>query len=359
MTEGAFVIRDCEEPDPERLYKMVYEITPTIGTATSGDGLHWKPGPESPIGGKFLEPSSFYKYDGLYIVNGQADGRSEGGHPRGRTGYAYVSADFEHWLAESCESFAMPEPADPTARGGDKPYDQAHLGVGAVSCGNALVGLYCMWHNRPYPTAGDSFGMGTTSGDFGLVVSNDGLHFREPVKGHVFLRRDQSPVTPLKHIQYQTILCQANGILNVGEETRIYHGRWANASRIEDYYGEVALATLPRDRWGALGLFPDKAEGSVWSAPMKLPEGGCEATLNAEAAAAISVEVADYRFALLAAFSGENTGGTTAPGGLDCPVVWPGRSLAALGGRTVRFRLRLKRTGDLDPRLYAIYLRSA
>ena len=33
---------------------------------------------------------------------------------------------------------------------------------------------------------------GATSGDFGLVVSNDGLHFREPVKERVWLHRDES-----------------------------------------------------------------------------------------------------------------------------------------------------------------------
>ena len=50
---------------------------------------------------------------------------------------------------------------------------------------------------------------------------------------------------------------------------------WRNAGddksqpgyQITDRYSEIAVATLPRDRWGALGLFPDKSEGSVWSAP--------------------------------------------------------------------------------------------
>jgi hypothetical protein len=302
MTEGAFVVKDPDDPDPGRRYKMVYEISDgaTIRTAASADGLRWVAGPELPIGRKFLEPSSFYHYHGLYIVNGQGEGRSEGGHARGRTGYVYVSPDFVRWTHESCESFALPEPADPAARGGAT--DQVHLGVAPVSLGSVLVGLYCIWHSRPFPTPNDWFGMGTTSGDFGLVVSNDGLHFREPVKGHVLLHRNESPVTPIPNAKYQTILCQANGILNVGEETRIYHGRWANTERIDDYYAEVALATLPRDRWGALGLFPDATEGSVWSAPVTLPERGCDVLLNAEGTAGIRVELADDRFKLLPAF---------------------------------------------------------
>ena len=363
MTEGAFIIKEPDDPNPERRYKMVYETSDgaTIRTATSADGLHWSAGPPFPITKKFLEPSSFYHYDGLYIVNGQGEGRSEGGHPRGRTGYAHVSPDFEHWTHESCESFALPEPADPAARG--QATDQVHLGVGAASLGNVLVGLYCIWHSRPFPTPKDWFGMGTTSGDFGLAVSNDGLHFREPAKGHVFLHRDESPATSIPrgraaNARYQTILCQANGILNVGDETRIYHGRWANTEHIEDYYAEVALATLPRDRWGALGLFPDATEGSLWSAPVTLPTGGCELVLNADGAGGVQVEVADDRFALLPAFSGEHGGKASAPGGLECSVAWPGSTLATLGGRTVQFRLRLAKAGNVDPRLFAIYLRA-
>ena len=260
-------------------------------------------------------------------------------YPAGRQGGAIVSADFDHWLQETGEGFWLPEPHDPSQRGHTKPYDQVHIGVGATSFGNACVGLYCIWHNRPFPTPTDWFGIGTTSGDFGLLVSNDGLHFREPVKGHVWLRGDESPVN-LPGVKHTMIMCQGNGILNVGDETRIYHGRWANTADVNDYYAEIALATLPRDRWGSLGLFPDQAEGSVWSCPVTLPTNGCEVRLNADDAANMRVEIADERFTLLPAYSGEQSGKSTAADGLDCPVVWPAGSLQALSGETVRFRFQ-------------------
>ena len=116
------------------------------------------------------------------------------------------------------------------------------------------------------------------------------------------------------------MLCQAGGILNVGDETRIYHGRWRNTPYGEEYYGEVALATLPRDRWGALGLFPDQTEGSVWSCPVTLPAGGCRMILNADRACDMRVEIADERFNLIPAYSGEQSGAVQDEGGLDCPV---------------------------------------
>ena len=318
-------------------------------TATSADGLHWTPGPCLGYD-QFVEHSSFYKFDGLYIVHAQKGGhwgRSEGGHGQGRQGFAWASPDFDHWLVEYADSFTLPEPRDPQARGQGNPYDQVHLGVGAYSYGNVLVGLYGLWHNRA--------AFGENSADFGLVLSNDGLHFREPVKGHVYLEAGESPATAVQGQEYPTVLCQANGILNFGNETRIYHGRWRNA-RNEDYTGEVALATLPRDRWGGLGLFPDASRGSLWTAPIILPDGDLRLTLNADGATGMTVELADERFNLFPAFSGEHCGRSLTLGGLDCPVRWPSSDLPALAGQTVRVHISVQRQGEVQPRLYALYL---
>lgn len=363
VTEGVTLIKDEDDPNPQRRYKMVYNaLAPktsfTIRTATSPDGLHWTAGDGYPFE-SFIEQASFYKFNGLYLVNGQVASpwvRSEGGANRGRQGYVAASSDFDTWLQESAESFLLPEPAAPEERGIPKPYEQVHLGTGAATFGNILVGFYCVWHNRP--TSDDWFGHARTSGDLVLVISNDGIHFREPVKGHVYLAGTDSLVTPVPGKSYPTILCQSNGILNVRDETRIYHGRWRNAGPGEDYYAETALATLPRDRWGALGLFPDSAEGSVWSAPIVLPDGGFEVLLNADGANGMRVEISDENFRLLPEFSGENSGHTGLAGGLDCPISWTQGNLASLAGQTIRLRVHL-RQNDATPRLYAIYLRAS
>jgi hypothetical protein len=118
----------------------------------------------------------------------------------------------------------------------------------------------------------------------------------------------------------------------------------------------VALATLPRDRWGALGLVPRQAEGTAWSTPVRLPPTGFKLTLNAEGASSIQVEIADERFSLPPDFSGGLSGSTTATAGLDCPVAWK-KDTRALAGRTVRFRFKLLRSTDsVEPRLYAVGL---
>jgi hypothetical protein len=369
--ETVSLIKEESDPNPERRYKMVYNghngKTWVIRTATSADGLHWKGAPDYAID-QFIETSSFYRFNGLYVTNGQRITLSEGGNAEGRQGRALVSVDFDRWLPGHTDAFLLQEPLDPAQRGTLKPYDQVHLGVGGAPFGNVVVGLYGLWHNM----SGDEsqkgrwgwFGYARTSADLGLLVSNDGLHFREPVKGHVYLSRHEAAATPVPGKNYPTVLCQSgNGILNVGNETRIYHGRWLNAEYGMGYLGEVGLATLPRDRWGALGLHPAGSKpfqptGSVWSTPIRLPEGGAKVVLNADGADHMAVEVSDASFQLLPEYSGDRAGKSAEAKGLDCAVAFPAGSLAALGGKTVRFKVNMKKGETSDPRLYAVYLRT-
>jgi len=355
-TEGAFIVREDDDPDPSRRYKMVYENTsakrPTVDTAVSADGITWHGVGRA---AKLLEPSSLYVFDGIYHIGAQNLSYSgEGGHLAGRQGFTWISTDFKQWLPEAGESFLLPEPVDPNARGHDRPYTQVHLGVGGVSYGNVVVGLYCQWHNHPNP--GDWFGTGTTYGNLGLLVSSDGQHFREPVKGYVFLNRHQSWAKIAPYIHSEEILTQSgNSILNVGDETRIYHGRWMNTEKVENYYTEIALATLPRDRWGALGLAPMAKAGAVWTAPLTLEKAGDQVAFNADGVAGLRVEIADARFHLLPDYSGANAG-TVAGDGLASAVTWPKVGLDALVGQKVRLRIQFSRSASDDPRLFAAYI---
>jgi len=369
--ETVSLIKEENEPNPQRRYKMVYNAhngkTWVIRNATSADGIHWNAAADFGID-QFIETSSFYRFNNLYVVHGQRMTHSEGGHPEGRQGRAIISPDFDRWLPGHANAFLITEPADPAQRGTLKPYDQVHLGIGAASFGNVLVGLYGLWHNQP-GKGGQAdrwgwFGYARTSADLGLVISNDGLHFREPVKGHAYISRVDSAATPVPGKDYPTVLCQSgNGILNVGNETRIYHGRWLNAEYGGGYNGEVGLATIPRDRWGAVGLYPDDSRyfqphGSVWSAPVQLPESGGKVVLNADHADRMSVEISDENFKLLPDYSSDRRGKSSEQSGLDCAVSWPAGSLAALGGKTVRFRIQMNKEGSANPRLFAVYLRS-
>jgi hypothetical protein len=375
IVSGALVIRDDSDPDPARRYKMAYQFFPdqtepaipeygawpSVTLATSPDGLRWTV-TAIPYLNQFVEPSSFIRHQGQYMIHYQVMQQgngygAEGGSLCGRTGVARISPDFNRWPNLLAEAFALPEPEDRSLRGFSGPYDQVHLGVGAFSQGSVCVGLYGLWHNAEFMDA-----FGDISCDFGLLVSNDGIRFREPVKGARFLTREESPVTAAPGVQCHTILSQANGILNVGAETRIYHGRWRNAGnhgeggKFSNYYAEVALATLPRDRWGAWGLNPNEAEGTVCSVPIALPPGGGELVLNAEATQCLSVELLDEQFVPIPGFAGGKANGGDQ---LDGVVRWKGRDLCELGGRRVRIQVRLTRSGDSSPRLYALYVQDS
>ena len=378
-TFGAYVVKDEADPDPSRRYKMIYEYAwqgrnklageqgGTARAAWSSDGINWTVGPRNMLD-SFIEPCALYRFNGLWFINGHknraAYGPGEGGSDRGRQADVHVAIDFPNFLREHVESFTLPDPVDPKERSTNGRYDQVHMGVGGATFGNVVVGLYGMWHNAHYV---ESFN--DISCDLGLVVSNDGLRFREPVKGHRFISTQDSPVTPVPGRSHHTILVQSgNGILNVGGETRIYFGRWRNADfrRGEnvptDYYGEVALATLPRDRWGALGLFAGTTEGSVISTPVTLPSlaasGGADLalSLNADGADAMRVDVLDQGFKPLPLFSGANGGVPAEANGLDCAVNWPAAKLGQLGGQTVRLRTAVRRRGGGEPRIYALGL---
>jgi hypothetical protein len=374
IVSGAAVIRDDAEPNPARRYKMVYQFfpdqteppipeygtLPSMACAVSPDGLKWTM-TGMPFVNQFVEHCSFIRHNGQYIVHSQAfPGNSwgggaytEGAAAGGRTGVAHATCDFDRWPDFWQWAFALPESRDPAERGADKLYDQVHLGVGAVSLGNVCVGIYGVWHNQPF---GENFGKVTC--DLGLVISNDGIHFREPAAspGQAFIHREASPATVVPGREFSTILCQGNGILNVGDETRIYHGRWRNVGqKAEDiaafYSAEVALATLPRDRWGALALNPGVDEGAVCSASLALPANNANLTLNADGVAGLTVDLLDEQLRPMPGFTeGQIVGGD----GLDCPVQWPGHTLSELSGRTVRVQVKMRRLGETSPRLYAM-----
>lgn len=369
------VIRDDDDPRPDRRYKMVFGFQDTVlkmsrvGTAVSADGLRWRRLPNDASGPNFAEIGSFYKQGGLYFVNAQIRGWAEGDRPEGRQGYAWVSKDFDTWIPEPAPSFKVPEPVEESGYGTHglprANYTQVHLGVGAASFGNVAVGLWGMWNNRE-----PNWGEGGIDCHLGLVVSQDGIHFDEVVKGLPYIKSTDSPADPVPGKNYPTILHQSNSMFTVGNETFIYHGRWRNvdfqklSGKIQfqhiakNYWGAVALARIPRDRWGGFSLAgedpwrPIKTQGAVWTAPITLPKDVRSLiSLNASGLSGLKVEVADQAFETIPGF-GE--GVAEGKDGFDAKVSWKGKDLRELAGRTVRLRVHFKRLDETQPRLFAI-----
>lgn len=298
----------------------------------------------------------------MYVAIGQKTGPhySENATPNSRQGRAHISYDFETWSQAQAEALLLPEPLDLSQRGGFGPYDQVHVGIGTANYNNVTVGLYGLWHNQP--------DFRDITCDLTLAVSNDGLHFRQVVQGMPYIDHRDSPLSVHKTSIPQSILTQGNGIVSVGDKTLIYHGRWTSGGllgkptetgtyelhtdKMHEYYSEIALAEIPRDRWGGLGVFPNSSEGHAWTAPVRLPhsKNGFHISLNGTALENITVDIATHDMQIIEDY---RNGKASAGDGFDSLVSWE-NDIQKLAGEKVRLRIHFKRENNLDARLYAI-----
>src|SRR5262249_57710026 len=137
---------------------------------------------------------------------GWGSGRSGGGG-WGRRLVLHWSGDFVHWSHDRLFSFKRYGYRSP-----DVSLEEAHEPVGVWNRGNVLVGMYGLWHGARE--------IKDRRMDLGLLVGNDGVHFREPIPDFAFLRAGQDGEWD------QRGLVHGQGYLNVGEKTYFYYGAW-------------------------------------------------------------------------------------------------------------------------------------
>ncbi len=184
LFDGQPVLTSCpilyepEDPDPDRRFKMAIETslyTNKLAVAYSADGLRWKESPNNPVG-PAQETGSVVKHNGCYYVTSQDELGYHGSHfGIARKMVTFASYDFETWTRASCLSFQRdnipPRPMAPH----HNMSEEAHQGAMLWSRGNVIIGVYDMWHGNP-------MGEQTLIDiDLGMVVSNDALHYREPI----------------------------------------------------------------------------------------------------------------------------------------------------------------------------------
>ena len=259
------VLHDPSDPDSARRYKAAYiahvpygdirggmskiggkdsRVLATI-CATSADGLTWKVVGDRPAnaGGESYEVSSLYRFGNFYYTTGQLlsprNGRANGSRVE-RVMQAYRSPDFLNWSQATALAFARPgQLMNPSAPG-----QQTHMGAGLWNRGNVLVGLYGMWQDAAAPPAqGESFNKGVRA-DLGLIVSNDGIHFREPTPDFKVIARGKVGAWD------DTALLQGHAFVNVGEQTMIWYSHWDTDGKLKSM--DIGLATLRRDGFGYL-----------------------------------------------------------------------------------------------------------
>lgn len=362
LNQGAHHVQSCvvyhdpDDADSDRRFKMLFQsrkYKSRFAAAFSADGLIWRESPANPVG-SWLEMAGGTRHNGCYYVCGQG-----GSHAGGvRQLVSHISYDFENWSQASCMGMRRSNvtPRSPVA--GSSAGEQIHLGASLWNRGNVIVGFYGMWNGHP------SNDRRLVTMDLGLAVSNDALHYREPVPDYpiVSAAEDGWQELPFGHslVNYPALI-QGQGFEQVGDETLFWYAPWPEQSS-----DGVRVASWPRDRLGYFQPFPAARmrtgqEAHVISAPIDLGASDAQLTLNLDGLgkySAVSAEVIGERLEPIAGFTAADCVAPTSSG-LAQPVTWKDRATLPCEHGPVRLRLNFSGVRVEDIKLYAAYLARA
>jgi hypothetical protein len=375
------VIFDPADPDSSRWYKMAYitrdvpTTSATTGTATSPDGLRWTLANARMFTKGHFENTSLIRFGGLYYLSGQNipshDAGLADGSPAGRVMKIFFSPDFRHWSNGRALGFYRSDYAPKPLSAGE----ENHMGAGQWNRGNVILGLNGRWHGRTilHPPTSEHIANDALIGltiDLGLIISNDAVHYREPVRNFVMVRHGPDADWD------SYALLQGNAFANTDRETFIWYGNWNTAktdsvpvaseplpaSAIEKSPG-VGLLRLPRDRFGFFSkllavsqernpAYNVKRDASCLTESIRLAR---PSTLSANVdevapGAALRIALVDDAEQPLAGYTAE-----LSENSLKAPVAWSG------GRNTLPvdtpFRVKVSWPVDVDAaKLYALYI---
>ncbi len=363
------VMYDEADPDPSRRYKAVFiahvpiedipggmsnvgkkekRICSTIAIA-SADGLSWKVVGDRPVnaGGERFEVTSLYRFGDFYYSTGQLLSPwtwLPDGSDSGRVIMAYRSPDFKTWSQAKAFAFARPGQLASTPVKGE----QTHMGAGLWNRDNVMVGLYGMWQDAPTPPPpGASSHLLGVRIDLGLVISNDGIHFREPVANFKVIARG-------KEGEWDDVaLLQAHAFVNEGDQTMIWYSHWDTGGKLKSM--DVGLATLRRDGFGYLSPKQEDNDAQFITTLLTAKKGG-RLRLNVDGVTAgtpLTVELLDHRDQPLAGYSGTAAAQVTT-NGTQLDLTWPQGHATALPAEP--FAVKVKFPVNSKARVYAVYL---
>lgn len=354
--QSCVVYHDPEDPDPNRLFKMVYQTRiyqSRFAVAYSPDGLVWTPSPNNPVG-TWLEMAGGMRFNGTYYLTGQG-----GNHVhRLRNLVTYTSHDFENWSTASVlgmmrsRNDRLYQPWQSTAG------RQIHLGAALWNRGAVTLGFYGMWDGH-YSNDRRLVVM-----HLGLAVTNDGLHYREPVPDYpiVSAAEDGWDILPdTRTSDNYPSLIQGQGFENMGDETLFWYAPWP-----EQASDGIRVASWPRDRLGSFSAYLDsrmrnRNESHVISAPIDLEGKAARLRVNVDGIgehAHLRCAVLDERMRPLPGYGIGDCEGPRASG-LSEAVQWTAHDrIRAQAGR-IRLRVEFGGVRPEDVSLFALYLDEA
>ena len=374
------------QPDapPARRYLMVIEFTawrhlkkpPPLEMASitrfaaSPDGYRWTMLQEEPgVVGQHHEVFCLYRYrDRYHIAGHQASPLLYLPLQRHRalpycgprTMVVWRSPDVDRWPLETCHAFFKPmQSSSPYRTGWDR--EEVHMGAYVTPYPNVCLGVCGQWHHpiTGAPERPDYRGE-EVAVDLGFILSNDGVHFREPAPGFTFVGRDQElswdrdwrdNTTRDRMLEQGPVLMEQGPLLNIGDRTVLYYTACTPHGNLMGSMSNIGMATLPRERFGSLTPVDgadygqavtdtiQAASAAQLCANVELPPGGrLEAALTDPDGLA---ELPGYELDASRALT---------ESGLAQRLTWRDRPALPAGA----FRIRIRLTAG--SRLYALYV---
>lgn len=350
ISYNPLVLYDPDESDASKRFKIAYtgyrhpeadnSNMAMIRVAYSPDGLRWTDEPATPAVRNFwTEVSGMYRWNGVYYVNGQSSYPPS--NPK-RAMISFASPDLVHWEQAAIVSFYRPEKQEGFHVG-----RQVHLGAAIWHRRNVLLGLYGAWEGPPTNRRPD------VRMNLGLIISNDGLLFREPEPDFAFIRWGTEPSG------WKTFrLLQGSAFVNHGDKTYIWYGAGIGEHEAIENQCEVGLATLPRDRFGC--LTPQKPDAFWTSHTLPPIPGGARLAVNVDGIdddAHLEIDILDPSLKPVADYSGGKAA-VVKNSGLRESVIWAGGESIPTE-RPWRIRARFVGASATDIRFYCLYIRPA
>jgi hypothetical protein len=371
------VLDEPDDPNPQHRYKMAAHVwTPKSETRRNGalapfvsaDGFTWKflgettpvdaelPEADTVIPPLHIEPAGgLYKWDGLYHTSGQNAIAAERPY-HGRVSRTSISGDFANWSQTSAIQSVRAHQHELLGPGKSRIGEQIHEGNSVWNRGNVLLGISGIWHGTPE--------WKDLTIDLGLVVSNNGVHFREAMTEWTFLERGKDGEWD------QGGLLQGQGFENVGDETWVYYGAWDPRNwESSPPRGGVGIAVLARDRFADL-VVDESTKGpgdyqmketvaSFLTQSIEIEKGRRHLFVNADGlgeAATLKIELLDHFLKPLAGFSGEDAAMVSA-NGFQTPVKFGGKSEITGLPERVKVRVTFEGKNRTNIRFSAMYVR--
>ncbi|HEY6167592.1 MAG TPA: hypothetical protein VI454_06105, partial [Verrucomicrobiae bacterium] len=205
------------------------------------------------------------------------------------------------------------------------------------------------WQDGPKEKPKGSSHLWGTHIDLGLIVSNDGVHFREPVPDHKVIAHGAEG-------EWDSIaLLQGHAFANVGDKTMIWYSHWDTGAQLRNM--EIGLATLRRDGFGFLSRKVPGSPSQFVTAPFEVRRRRAKLLLNVDGVAAanpLTVELLDELDRPLRGYSGADAA-RVVEAGTRREIEWPKPRSSQLP-TSRRLAVRVSFPVGSDAKVYALYV---